>query len=457
MNLPSYFLAELPDRAVVTPAMVTDACVTLKANRRRYLAGRTTADLIEAIAAVAEDWLDPANPFRRVALERGPEVLSFSAPTLAAGLDDFFASLTRENLRALVAQDLAHPQRLDELTPNEAESRADRMALAHGPELLAHVTAGRLPNPALMSLILGLLTRSAQFMKCASGTSLLPRLFAHSLREVEAKLAACLEIAEWPGGTEPLEDALWAQADCVLAMGGDDTLAALHRRMPPGVRFLGYGHRLSFGYVAQEVLSNHALPGAVAAAARDVAAWNQLGCLSPHAIYVEAGGRNPPERFAEALAGELERLEAGQPRGPLPVAEAAAIAARRAFYGVRAAHSRDTQMWCSADSTAWTVVFENVPRLHPSCLNRFIHVKAVSGVEEALEGVDVFRNQVSTVGLAATGTREQALALRLARWGVPRICPLGRMQNPPPAWRHDGRPALGDLVRWTDWELPARW
>ncbi len=457
MDLPRYFLADLADPSALTPELIRDACLTLKANRRRYLRERTTTDLIDAIAAVAEDWLDPANPYRRLALEQGPALLGFSAPTLAAGLDDFFGSLTRENLRALVAQDLADLQRLDQLTPNPHEGRADRLALAQGPELLAHITAGRLPNPALMGLVLGLLTRSAQFMKCASGTSLLPRLFAHSLREVEAKLAACLEIAEWPGGTEPLENALWTQADCVLAMGSNETLAALRRRVPPEVRFLGYGHRLSFGYIAREVLSNHLLPALVAAAARDVAAWNQLGCLSPHAFYVEAGGRNPPERFAEALAGALEQLEITHPRGPLPVAEAAAIAARRAFYAVRAAHSPDTQMWCSAGSTAWTVVFENFPRLHPTCANRFIHVKAVAGLDEALAGVDAFRGQVSTVALAATGTREQTLALELARWGVPRICPLGRMQCPPPAWRHDGRPALGDLVRWTDWELPARW
>ena len=41
----------------------------------------------------------------------------------------------------------------------------------------------------------------------------------------------------------------------------------------------------------------------------------------------------------------------------------------------------------------------------------------------------------------------------LAHWGVARVCPLGQMQNPPLAWRHDGRPALEDLVTWTDWEM----
>ena len=68
------------------------------------------------------------------------------------------------------------------------------------PEFLVHIAAGNIPNPTLMSIILGLLTRSAQFVKCASGASFLPRLFAHSIYEAEPKLGACLEIAEWRGG-----------------------------------------------------------------------------------------------------------------------------------------------------------------------------------------------------------------------------------------------------------------
>lgn len=456
MNLPQYFLADLTDRGVLTPAMVGEACLAVKANRRRYLQERSTADLIDVLSALAEDWLDPESPYRHLALRLGPAELGFSAPTLAAGLDAFFGSLTRDHLRALVVQDLGQLERLDRLNAGEGERFADRLALARGPELLVHITAGRLPNPGLMSLVLGLLTRSAQFMKCASGTSLLPRLFAHSLREVQPKLAACLEIAEWPGGTLPLEAALFEQADCVTATGSDETLERVRERVPPGVRWLGYGHRLSFGYVAQEVLSNHLLPKLAAAAAGDVAAWDQCGCLSPHAFYVEAGGRNSPERFAGALAEALARCEESHPRGPVPVEVAAAIAARRGFYEVRAAHSTETQVWASPGSTAWTVVFEQQPRLHPSCLHRFIHVKAVAGIEDCLAGMDDFRGRVSTVGLAASGTREAALATGFARWGVTRICPVGRMQQPPPAWRHDGRPALADLITWTDWELPAR-
>ena len=132
---------------------------------------------------------------------------------------------------------------------------------------------------------------------------------------------------------------------------------------------------------------------------------------------------------------------------------AAAIASRRSLYEVRAAHSPDTRQWLSRDSTAWTVVYEAEPRFQLSCLNRFIYVKGVQSLEEALQNAETVRGKVSTVGLAAPEDQAQELATTLARWGVARVCPLGQMQNPPLAWRHDGRPALADLVTWTDWEM----
>src|SRR5262249_21611323 len=185
---------------------------------------------------------------------------------------------------------------------NGQEHKAGRAALVRGPELLAHISGGVLPNPTLMNLILGSLGRAAQFVKCASGAAFIPRMFAHSLYDAEPKLGACLEIAEWKGGAEHLESALFAEADCVTATGADETLAAIRQKLPPKVRFLGYGHRVSFGYIEHEVLSGFGTKQVLARAADDVVAWDQLGCLSPHVIYVEHGGGVSAEQFAEMLA-----------------------------------------------------------------------------------------------------------------------------------------------------------
>jgi len=452
MNLPNYFIADLPPEAVLTAAMVRDACQTLKQNREKYLAARTTQSLVEVLCGVAEQWLEPNYPFRRLALENGPAATGFSAATIAKGLDNFFKQFTPEHFHALLVQELGHLKRLDDVVSNGAEEKLSRGATVRGPELLAHITAGNVPNPALMSVALGVLTRSAQFVKCASGASLLPRLFAHSLYDADRKLGSCLEIAEWRGGNAVLESALFAEADGLTATGSDETLAAIRAQLPARTRFLGYGHRVSFGFIAGGALTSFGAKKIAARAATDVVAWNQLGCLSPHVIYVEHGGAVAAEHFAQMLAEELARREEAEPRGQIPAETAATIASRRAFYEVRAAHSPDTRFWRSENSTAWTVVYEADPRFQISCLHRFIYVKGVADLKTALENADGVRGQVSTVGIAAPEDAARELARQLARWGAARICPVGEMQNPPLTWRHDGRPPLGDLVIWSDFE-----
>jgi hypothetical protein len=488
MNLPNYFLADLPPEATLSPVMITEACQTLKRNRERYLAGRSTEQLITTLSDVAEGWLDAENRFRKLALEhagvqsrdvrdcssdtlkrelqQGAPRPVFSRATLEKGLDNFFRQLTAENLEALLEQELGDAINVsgEAVSPRHApaEPKFPREGWSHvtrhfwrGPEFLVHIAAGNVPNPALMSIVLGLLTRSAQFVKCASGVAFLPRLFAHSLYDADPKLGACLEIAEWRGGKVDLETALFAEADCVTATGSDETLAAIRVRLPAKTRFLGYGHRVSFGFVDAAVLHGSSARQIISNAVDDVVAWNQLGCLSPHVIYVESGGKVLPDQFAEMLADELERREQIEPRGELAVEHAAVIASRRAFYQVRAAaraEETDTLMWHSRDSTAWTVIYESDPRFQLSCLNRFVYVKGVKDLQEMLQNADSVRDQVSTVGIAAPERKTRELAEQLARWGVTRVCPLGRMQNPPLTWRHDGRPVLGDMVTWTDFE-----
>jgi Acyl-CoA reductase (LuxC) len=372
---------------------------------------------------------------------------------LTRGLDTFFGQLTRDNFQALLVQEFGDTKRLDALTATAADQRQNRMAIVNAPEFQVHITAGNIPNPTLMSMVFGLLTRSAQFIKCASGSSFLPRLFAHSIYEADPKLGACLEVAEWRGGDESLETVLFAEADCVTATGSDETLTKIRSQLPIKIRFLGYGHRVSFGYVAGEDLFGSSAKKIVSRAVDDVVAWNQLGCLSPHVIYVQLGGEVSPDQFAELLADELDKREKSEPRGELPVELAATIASRRGIYEIRAAHSPETtRHWCSKDSTAWTVVYEADAHFQMSCLNRFVYVKAVADLTAMLQGADDIRGIVSTVGIAVPEDKAQEIATQLARWGATRVCPLGQMQNPPLTWRHDGRPALGDLVTWTDWE-----
>ncbi len=453
MNLPNFYFADLPPEATLTPAMISAACDTLKRNREKNLQTRSTESVVKTLCEVAGDWLQPDNMVRKFALERGPSETGFSKPILARGLDGFFKQFTPENFHALLEQEFGAGERLERFAAHPPSVEPKRMATVMPPELLGHIAAGNIPNPTLMSMTLGLVLRSAQFIKCASGSSFLPRLFALSIYQVDPKLGACLEIAEWRGGNQELENALFAELDCLTVTGDDQTLAAVRTRLPARVRFVGHGQRVSLGYVAREVLQEAEVSKIVSAVADDITAWDQKGCLSPHVIYVEERGAVESDKFAELLAVELAKRESSEPRGKISVEESAAIASRRAIYETLAAHRADARVWQSQDSTAWTVVFEHDVRFQFSCLNRFIYVKPVPDLTTVIRGVDAIRGQVSTVGIAAPPEKGRELAQQFARWGATRICPVGQMQNPPLTWRHDGRPTLGDLVTWTDFEL----
>lgn len=451
MDLPNYFLADLPDNSTLTPQLITDACQTIKNNRQKFLAPLSTAELIEIITRLAQDWLDPKFEYRKFLLDQPADRTGFPPEVLAAGLVHFFSQITRENLNALIIQDLGSVRRLDQFVADETERKQNRSSMAIGPELLVHITGGLLPNPTLTSMILGLLVRSAQFVKCASGTSFIPRIFAHSLYAAQPKLGACLEIAEWKGGNTALETPLFAEAACLTATGSDETVSLVRNAVPPQTRLVTYGHKLSFAFVTREALEKpeQLIPALV----EDISAWNQLGCLSPHVIFVETRAALDPDQLAEKLARELAAREQTHPRGPVPPDVSAAITTRRMAYQVRASADGSTKIWSSENSTSWTVVHDTIPDFPISCLNRFIHVKPAESIDQLLAITEPLRGKISTVAIAAPVARFQELAMQFARAGLTRVCRAGQMQNPPLTWRHDGRPSLGDLVTWIDIEL----
>src|SRR5580658_9072450 len=96
MDLPNYFIADLPPEAMLLPVMIGEACQTLKRNRELYLAKRSLPGMGNFFATMAGNWLDPEFPFRKLALD-DVKAARFSRATLERGLDNFFRQLTREN------------------------------------------------------------------------------------------------------------------------------------------------------------------------------------------------------------------------------------------------------------------------------------------------------------------------------------------------------------------------
>ena len=87
-----------------------------------------------------------------------------------------------------------------------------------------------------------------------------------------------------------------------------------------------------------------------------------------------------------------------------------------------------------------------------TCLNRTVLVKPLPDAADVVPLLAPVRAYLQTAALALDPARRDALADALGAAGVTRICPVGKMPDPDPAWHHDGRFNLLDLVRWVDIE-----
>jgi len=290
--------------------------------------------------------------------------------------------------------------------------------------------------------------RSPVVAKAASRDPSTPAVVARSVAAHDELLGTCISVASFPGSDTASVDALLT-ADCVVATGSDETVAAIGARVHPPRRLVSYGHRLSVAAVGPAALGGDAVRDITERLALDVALWDQLGCLSPVAVFVS--GRAGAAEFAAELAAALGDIEKRLPLGELGKAAAARIALERSDAEMRAAAGAEVDVHADPEMR-FTVILEDGAAVRPAPGHRFIRVIPFIDPSELLAGLRPLGVHLAAVGLAAFGPDTATLAARLAELGASRICPIGTMQAPPLAWRHDNRPVLEPLARFTDFE-----
>jgi len=414
---------------VLTPLHLSRVIEAITEARDRYLADRPIHTILSSLDQAIVLWLDPTSPLRRVAEEALPATTRLSSEMIAHGLTSILEGYRKDHLLQVLEEELGDPLFLDTFRP-----RAFGRSRAYGPRLTTHVLSGNIPGLAAPSLIYTLLAKSAVLVKSSSDEPIFPSLFARSIATVDPELGRCLAVAWWKGGEETLEAIAFSRSDVVMAYGSDTAITSLKSRVQG--RFIGYGHRLSFGVIGREALSD--LDEVARRAAYDTSMFDQQGCLSPHLFYIEEGGPATPRDFAEALAQAMDELHKTLPRGKLLSQEASTIHQLRGAYEFREIAGQDVAVY-AGEGTSWTVIYESDPTFLPSCLNRTVRVKPIGDLGRVVQLVAPYAPNLSAVGVAAPPDRLLPLADALGRLGVNRICPLGRMQYPPPGWHHDGR------------------
>ena len=411
------------------------------------LADVPVRDLVTWVGRVADRFLDSSDPIHRKTIDLLVPTAGISEEMASEILTGMARDWTAERLTELLRRELSDPGVLDGFRPLDA----GRRVRALGPVLTFHVGAGAVPGVSVTSMIRALLVKSAVLVKPGLGDVVLPVLFAEALAEEAPALSDAMAVTYWPGGSSLLEGLALQRAEAVVAYGGNEAISSLKTRTPVTVRFIAYHHRLSIGLVGREALTTERAPRVARMAARAVSMFDQRGCVSPHAIYVEEGGAVDPTEWAALLASAMADLEVEIPAGYLTASDASAVHQMRGSAELREASGSGVRVF-RGDESFWTVILEDEMRFTPSCLHRVVTLVPTPDLCGVAGSLGEFGRFLQTVAIECAEDRLPMLAEAVCRAGATRVTSFEKAPWPPPWWRHDGASALAGLIRWIDLE-----
>ncbi|MCA9580830.1 MAG: hypothetical protein KC416_03490 [Myxococcales bacterium] len=306
--------------------------------------------------------------------------------------------------------------------------------------LHALVLSANVFTACISPIIWSLLARVPTVAKASSRDDTLPHAFVASIRRHGPHIARALQVATFPGGQGALEDILLSQAEAVSIYGHDHTLRTLSARVPPTATVIAHGQGLGVGLIPAGTLRGPAeAPRLADQIALDVAAYDQRGCLSPHAILVQRGNGLDAEQLAPFVFDALARCAIKLPRGGLPREVAAA---QLQWRGV--AQARGTLL--EGDGFAVSVEAGIPLRLSPGYRNIGLYNLAPGG-DELRAHLTPFGTHLKALGVAGDDAVGQSIGDSLPPGLVPRISSLGSMQTPPVHGLVEGRMPWHGLLR----------
>ncbi|HET9768453.1 MAG TPA: acyl-CoA reductase [Thermoanaerobaculia bacterium] len=392
------------------------------------LAALDDETLLAGWGETVEAFLDPRSP-DRVALEPAlVESTGLSPQGLAAGLEAVLGGVRTRHAEALLRR--AHELRSHEPDAVDGPRPARQRERSRVPAVA--VLAGNLPALAVQPLLPALAMRRPLLLKSASAEPHFAPACVTALARRLPALANAVAAVTWPGGDAAIEEPVLAAAHCVLAYGDRASVADLERRAPGKV--IDYGPKLSFAVVAADA----ELASAARGVARDVALFDQRGCLSVQAAFVE-GDAVRACAFGVALARALGEIAAVLPPGPIDAGLAAAVQQLRGEAELRGALAGTLPL------ASGTILLEpTAAALTPSPGLRTVRVYPLATLAELALRLASWEPLLQ--GAALAGKAAWELAPTLGALGISRCAAPGELQSPDASWHNGGRDPLAVLA-----------
>jgi hypothetical protein len=320
--------------------------------------------MISALVQIGKNWRDVNYPLRQKAIRDAAPEFCLSANSFELGLDWIFSCWNEEVL--------------NKISRSHANSFATNAV---------QVVAGNTPAVMAQAFLQGAMLHVPQLIKIPRLQQIFPKLLHASFRDVSPELADLFFVDSWENRLPDFYAKL-ATVDLVIAYGDDSTLATIKQHCAPTCTFIGHGHAVSCAVIFKEGANKRSLTKL----AWDMLSYDQRGCLSPKATFVEQGGELSSAQCAALFANEvLPTLASRFPRGGLFPGEAVAIKQRRAVYGFRGS------VYSGAD---WTVCYDDRAVWPEESLPRFMPFKPFDDMEQLGLILQPVNDAIISIGVA---------------------------------------------------------
>ncbi len=415
----------------------------LKENRKKYLADMPFPEIAKVYGGVSRTWSDNNYPKKKIALELLP-VLTNLSPELI----EFFQFRSIYKIDEKTINFLSNlnipPEVFKNFTPIDGANtfvRAyagfrDKIALKNISqydkelELVTYITPSNVPGfIESLGIFIASIVKASGLIKTPSVQPLFAPLYAESVAEKSKEIGETIAVVPWAGGDQSIEDVIFRNSNVVSVVSSTQTAMSVKNRIDElnreGNPIKGCYHGGKFGIelIGRE-MANRDVAGLVAI---DGIGYEGYMCGSPaFGFFVEEGGELSPIEFAEALAGEMEKISRSIPQTnffrKLREVKIGEIISRPEFDG--------GQRIFPSSGHNFAVIYESNFNLNPIGQNRLIRVFGVKSLEEVIDKLKPWKEYLQTAGVAIGNNRLQKISDLMGKTGFSNIRVVGTVALP---------------------------
>tara|TARA_B100000989_G_C19525226_1_gene466462 strand:+ start:2023 stop:3288 length:1266 start_codon:yes stop_codon:yes gene_type:complete len=404
-------------------------------SKKNYLIDEEMDTIIEVLDAISKYWLSENFKMKDLFNENS---LGFIIPWL-----------NKRNSLKLLNLNFKNYNYLN--NPSLKVRNEDRM-IARPLGTALHWLAGNVPVISLISLFQGILTKNKNIIKVSKMyQNLIPKIFFDLKKNIKLKnkskktfqrIISSIYILYVDHNDHEKLQYISKNVDLRIIWGGKEAVTKiLNLQKKINCRDIVFGPKVSMAYISKNQLKNkNELSDFASKFTRDVFNFDQLGCNSPHNLFIQKGGKFSIKEIAKELSICFQKNISNKKISSSAVNKYNTLIKK--FLHL----SQKSNKLIASENHEWNIFINKDAEVEDPIYNRSIFISSVKDVKNLLGALP---QNVQSFGLHVKDNERFEIIERLADLGIDRFPEIGKMSFYNNPW--DGFLPMQNMVRWVSY------